>query len=124
LGSSLSLVDSSGATQAEYSYGAFGQAASNGASANNPAQYTGRDNEGAGLQYNRARYYSPSLQRFISEDPIGFLGGDNQYAYAGNDPINFNDPFGLQDSIALRSGRGYSEITAVPPVIASGRGPK
>jgi RHS repeat-associated protein len=97
LGSSLSLVDASGAIQTEYSYGAFGQAASSGASANNSSQYTGRDNEGAGLQYNRARYYSPALQRFISEDPIGLLGGDNQYAYVGNDPISFNDPSGLQD---------------------------
>ncbi|PYR23328.1 MAG: hypothetical protein DMF94_01715 [Acidobacteria bacterium] len=26
---------------------------------------------GTGLYYNRARYYSPQLQRFVSEDPSG-----------------------------------------------------
>jgi uncharacterized protein RhaS with RHS repeats len=47
------------------------------------------------LRYNRARYYSPSLGRFISEDPIGFAGGDvNLYAYVGNSPTNAIDPNG------------------------------
>src|SRR5581483_6382816 len=40
-----------------------------------PTQYTGRDNDGTGLFYYRARYYNPTLQQFISEDPIGFAGG-------------------------------------------------
>jgi RHS repeat-associated protein len=30
-----------------------------------------------GLQYNRARYYDPSTERWISQDPIGFASGDN-----------------------------------------------
>jgi uncharacterized protein RhaS with RHS repeats len=48
------------------------------------------------LYYYRARYYSPRLQRFISEDPIGFLGGDaNVYAYVGEDPVSRRDPSGL-----------------------------
>jgi len=44
----------------------------------------------------RARYYNPTTGRFLSEDPIGFAGsGPNLYAYAGNDPVDFNDPFGM-----------------------------
>lgn len=44
----------------------------------------------------RARYYNPTIGRFLSEDPLGFVGsGPNLYAYAGNDPVDFNDPFGL-----------------------------
>jgi RHS repeat-associated protein len=49
-----------------------------------------------GLYHTRARYYSPTLQRFVSEDPLGFGGGDvNLFAYAGNDPINGEDTLGL-----------------------------
>jgi hypothetical protein len=35
------------------------------------------------------------MQRFISEDPTGFAGGINLYAYVENSPLNFSDPFGL-----------------------------
>jgi hypothetical protein len=44
----------------------------------------------------RARYYHPTLQRFISEDPIGSAGGGpNLYAYVADSPINSRDPLGL-----------------------------
>jgi uncharacterized protein RhaS with RHS repeats len=47
-------------------------------------QYTGREKDTeSGLYYYRARYYDPELGRFISEDPIGFDGGINFYAYSG-----------------------------------------
>ena len=46
--------------------------------------------------YNRARYYDPSTGRFLTPDPIGFLGGDlNLYGYVFQSPINYNDPDGL-----------------------------
>jgi len=41
------------------------------------------------------RYYDPASGRFLTKDPIGFAGGINQYAYVGNDPVNFMDPYGL-----------------------------
>ncbi len=47
-----------------------------------------------GLHYNRFRYYDPDIGRFVSQDPIGLLGGDNLYAYAPN-PTGWIDPFGL-----------------------------
>ncbi len=48
------------------------------------------------LYYYRARYYDPMIGRFMSRDPLGFAAGDvNLYRYVGNQPINFNDPFGL-----------------------------
>jgi hypothetical protein len=44
----------------------------------------------------RARMYDPQLGRFISEDPIGFAGGDvNLYGYVWSNPISFTDPMGL-----------------------------
>src|SRR5438093_8708725 len=62
-------------------------------------RFSGHTRDG---RYCRARYYHPGLQRFISEDPIGFRGGDvNLYAYVGNQPTTFRDPFGLsQDNYA------------------------
>jgi hypothetical protein len=40
----------------------------------------------------RARYYNPATGRFLSEDPIGFLGGINEYIYADDDPEDYSDP--------------------------------
>jgi RHS repeat-associated protein len=49
------------------------------------------DNTG-GLVYMGARYYDPTMGRFISEDPVG--NGRNWYAYCGNNPVNLADPDG------------------------------
>jgi hypothetical protein len=34
---------------------------------------------------------------FLTQDPLGLAGGVNLYAYAGNNPTNFRDPFGLKE---------------------------
>jgi RHS repeat-associated protein len=94
LGSTIALADDTGAIEAEYTYEPFGKATQSGTESV-PYQYTGRENDQTGLQYNRARYYRPELGRFISEDPLGFAGGDvNLYAYAFNSPLAFRDPTG------------------------------
>ncbi len=70
LGSTLALTDPSGTIQTSYSYEPFGSTTTSGASSANPFQFTGRENDGTGLDYYRARYYSPTFQRFIAQDPI------------------------------------------------------
>lgn len=95
VGSILALTDAS-AVRTEYTYEPFGKTTVSGTASSNSSQYTGRENDGTGLYFNRGRYYSPILQRFISEDPIGLGGGINLYSYAGNNPISFSDPFGLK----------------------------
>ncbi len=52
-----------------------------------------RDSE-SGLCYNRFRYYDPAGGCYVSPDPIGVLGGENNYAYAPN-PSTWIDPLGL-----------------------------
>jgi RHS repeat-associated protein len=94
LGSSVALTDTAGTVQTEYTYEAFGRTTATGASNSSSHKYTGRENDGTGLYYYRARYYNPVLQRFISEDPIEFEGGWNFYTYVDNSPLNFIDPFG------------------------------
>ncbi len=96
LGSTIALTDASGVVQTQYTYDPFGNTTSSGAASANPLQYAGRENDGTGLYFNRVRYMSPGLQRFISEDPLGFAGGSNVYAYADSNPINYVDPFGLR----------------------------
>jgi RHS repeat-associated protein len=48
-----------------------------------------------GLYYHRSRWYDSHVGRFISEDPIGLEGGINPYVYAGNNPLDLTDPYGL-----------------------------
>jgi RHS repeat-associated protein len=96
LGSTLALTSSSGSTLAQYAYEPFGNTFVTSGSSASSYEYTGRENDGTGLYFYRARYYNPALQRFVSEDPIGFGGGDvNLYAYVSNDPISSKDSFGM-----------------------------
>jgi RHS repeat-associated protein len=55
----------------------------------------------SGLYYMRARYYDPTLGRWVSEDPLGLGGGGNLFGYAGGDPVNLTDPFGFAGEVPL-----------------------
>jgi RHS repeat-associated protein len=46
------------------------------------------------LGYWGRRYYSATLGRWLNEDPIEERGGLNLYAYARNEPLQWNDPLG------------------------------
>ena len=61
----------------------------------NPIRFQGQYHDPeTGLHYNRYRYYDPAVGRFISQDPIGYAGGLNLYAYAPN-TVEWIDPLGL-----------------------------
>lgn len=118
LGSVLALTDSAGMVQTSYTYEPFGNTAVSGATNGNPHQYTGRENDGTGVYYYRARYYNPQLQRFISSDPIGLEGGLNTYTYVLNNPLRFTDPSGLvvcpPDSFIVDDPRSPGAVQCVP----------
>jgi RHS repeat-associated protein len=59
-------------------------------------------NQTGGFTYLRNRWYDPQTGRFLTQDPIGLMGGINLYSYAGNNPIAFSDPFGLKPCWIIR----------------------
>ena len=97
LGSTVALSDASGGLLTEYTYEPFGQVTVSGGTSNNEVRYTGREDDNTGIMYYRARYYDAEVQRFISEDPIRYRGGDvNLYGYVRNNPLLLTDPLGLR----------------------------
>jgi RHS repeat-associated protein len=97
-GSVREVVDSTGASNTRKQYDAFGVKTNAVGTTDTVFAYTGRDGEDPfGLQYNRNRWYDPAAKRWLSEDPIGFAGGDsNLNRYVGNGPTNATDPDGYE----------------------------
>jgi RHS repeat-associated protein len=73
--------------------------------------------DGSQLIYKRNRYYDPATGRFTQEDPIGLAGGLNLYGFAGGDPVNFSDPFGLYEIRVYgeHARRAVEELSAEGP---------
>ena len=95
LGTPIEMTDRVGKTVWEASYQAWGEVEMVSGSLKQPFRFQGQYfDEESGLHYNRFRYYDPSSGRFVSQDPIGLLGGVNLYEYAPN-PISWLDPLGL-----------------------------
>lgn len=112
LGSTLALTDAAGAIQTSYTYAPYGETTASGQGGSNAFQYTGRENDGTGLYFYRARYLDAVKGRFVSEDPIGLAGGVNLYAYAGGNPINHTDPSGLLFGGTIDAGEFYGDLAA------------
>jgi RHS repeat-associated protein len=68
----------------------------------------GRD--GGGTLYRRNRYYDAATGRFTQEDPIGLAGGLNLYGFAGGDPVNHADPFGLSPTDIIVQGENSRKV--------------
>ncbi|WP_082485952.1 MULTISPECIES: RHS repeat domain-containing protein [unclassified Acidovorax] len=72
-----------------------------------------------GLHYNRFRYYDPGVGQYVTQDPIGLLGGTNGSSYVDHDSLNSVDPLGLFDlknrgpvNFPTRPGPGQKSMCA------------
>ncbi len=74
--------------------------------------YAGEWTDSSGLQYLRARYYSPATGRFISKDPFPGLQSQpaslTPYVYALNNPVLYSDPSGEFVPILAIAGLGFA----------------
>ncbi|KWX77768.1 hypothetical protein AML91_07025 [Paenibacillus jilunlii] len=98
-GDVVQIVDTSGAVINNYTYDEWGNITSQEEGTSNSFKYTGEvyDAE-TGLYYLRARYYDPSMGRFLNEDTYeGQIDNPlslNLYTYVSNNPLIYNDPTG------------------------------
>jgi hypothetical protein len=68
------------------------------------------------------RWYDPGVGRWISEDPIGFAGGDaNLMRYAENSPTQRTDPTGLltlgEEFFWTYFARAFAGVFVVPQLV-------
>ena len=125
LGSTASLTDATGALKASYSYDPWGKllVPIDPLGTKNKYKFTGEVlDPGANLLYMRARYYDPTVGRFISADPFGFVADkssiQSRYQYGLANPVRMTDPRGLFAIDSENIGNAQSTI----PFSANGAG--
>jgi RHS repeat-associated protein len=130
VGSTIALTDQSQTMVNKHAYDSFGNVVNQEETVPQPFKFVGQHGvmtEPNGFYYMMARYYDPNVGRFISEDPIGFDGGDvNLYGYVGNNPVNLIDSSGLtwlvfeKDSNILYVHPGTTEAQGPPRAFPAG----
>jgi len=100
LGSPVATMDSSGSVIWRESYSPYGEKLEGPSGADNDTGFTGHQSDVVtGLTYMQARYYGPTVGRFMAVDPVGFTVGNpmsfNRYSYANSDPFRYIDPTGM-----------------------------
>ena len=101
-GSTVAITNASGTVTDTFTYDMYGNMTARTGTTPIIFGYNGRDGvvtDANGLLYMRARYYSPTLRRFINADILAGSMDDsttlNRYAYANGNPVMNVDPLGL-----------------------------
>lgn len=123
-GTPLAEADAYGNITATYDYRPYGSTYSGVGTSTAPdgPGYTGHVNDvDTGLIYMQARYYDPSVGRFISVDPLGPSEGQlfnfSRFAYADNNPVVNTDPDGrCTGSVFCETGK----LADTPGVVGHG----
>jgi RHS repeat-associated protein len=119
LGSITSLTTSAGALGNTYTYNSFGNLTASTGSIVNRFQYTAREfDPETGIYFYRARYYDPTIGRFISEDPLGVRDNLDMYVYVRNNAASYNDPFGLYQLQGFSGDQQVQLMNAINEAIA------
>jgi RHS repeat-associated protein len=115
LGSTRLLTDTGGTLVNRGDYRPYGERLGFAGAVTASKGYIGeRNDDETGLMYLHARYYDPSLGRFVQPDPADPTEagvGVNRYAYALNNPVMFSDPSGLSN-LDHFGGNGYGTESA------------
>ncbi len=140
LGSTVAATDENGALLWKEAYRPYGERIRKEDASTNDLWYTGKPHEEEmGLSYFGARWYDPTIGRFMAIDPVGVkeenIHSFNRYAYANNNPYKFVDPDGRDakllphlgnpafNNIGIRSG-GSGLGQGFPRSVMSGGGSK
>ena len=122
LGSTIGLVDSTQSVTDTFAYSPFGEVVSRTGTTTTPFQYVGSQGyykDSSSRSYVRARTLNVNLGRWMTQDPIGFGGGDwNVYRYVMNNSINQTDPSGNNPIIIIGVAVG---LFALSELIGVGR---
>jgi RHS repeat-associated protein len=109
LNSTIALTGSTGTVGTTYTYDPFGSTTQEGTASANTFQFTGREYDGHAIYNNRARYYNPTLDRFLSQDPLGQeANGPNVYLYTLDSPTDVTDRLGTTSEPTETLPRGES----------------
>ena len=114
------LTDASGNVDSDLAYTPWGEVRESSGTVDTDRRFTGQRLDGTGLYYYNARYYDPTLGRFISPDLIVPGVGNPQawdrYAYVLNNPLRYTDPSGFDH----RLSDSNSQIKSVAAAVRSG----
>lgn len=102
-GSTVAITNGAGKVTDTFTYAPYGELVGRTGTTDTPFLYNGMygvETDDNGLYCMRARYYNPTIKRFINQDVVqGSLDNAitlNRYAYANGNPVTYLDPFGME----------------------------